>query len=123
MSGCFLIFIFWTSLAFQGIECMQVPLLLFAAEMEVITIVLSSIIQVALLAVVDLAEGEIWVDIETIRLLMVVGGMLVADFLGEVLMGLEWVLGHSEVKAYLEITLMSAQEKEIGCAQIPHATI
>lgn len=76
---------------------MQVLVLLYATELQIIVTVLILIILVVCHAAVNLAAGGILVDIETIHPLMVEEGV-VASHLVELLTGLGLVLGHSEVK-------------------------
>lgn len=111
-----------TGFFFQGIEFVQGLVLPCAGGMQITATVQILIVGWAYHVVVDLAVGDLLVDIETIRPLMAVEEDVVAGLLIEDLMGLDLVLDHSGMTGYLEIILMYAQEKEIGCALIPHVT-
>lgn len=76
---------------------MQVPVLLSGGEILITGIVPKLIIQVACLAVVDLAVREILVGIETTLLLMVEGGVAAGHWV-EIWMALDLVLPRTEVK-------------------------
>ena len=102
---------------FQDIEFVQVLVLLYGIEMWIIVTVLILIILVVCHGAVILAVGGILVDIETLHPLMVEEGV-VAGHLVELSMDLGLVLAHSEVKVWVEIIQMCAQEMEIGFAQI-----
>lgn len=108
-----------TGFFFQGIEFVQVLVLLCAAGMQITATVRILIVGWAYHVVVDLVVGDLLVDIETIRPLMAVEEDVAAGFQIEDLTGLDLVLDHSEMMGYLEIILMYVQEKEIGCALIP----
>ncbi|KAE9464468.1 hypothetical protein C3L33_03626, partial [Rhododendron williamsianum] len=107
-----------TGFFFQGIEFVQVLVLLCAAGMQITATVRILIVGWAYHVVVDLVVGDLLVDIETIHPLMAVEEDVAAGFQIEDLMGLDLLLDHSEMMGYLEIILMYVQEKEIGCALI-----
>ena len=80
------------------IEFVQVPVLLCAVELQIISIVLILIIQVACRAIEELVTEGMLVDIVPLHPLMVEEGVAVGHLV-EVLMGLDLVLGQSEEKA------------------------
>lgn len=105
----------------MDIDYVQVLFHLSAIGMQIIGIVLILIILVAHHVVVDLAEGNIQADIETIHPLTVVEEKL-AGFWAKVLIDLVMVQGKLEAKVYLEVTQMYGQEMVIGCAWIHYVT-